>query len=134
MKMRFAAVAAVLSCAAPAMAANITWTAPVDATGSVTDILNYGSIYAAARAGVSTTVNGVAFAGASGVVSGTMSFGAAPITLSGIAVGGYGPAGAAPESWDENYRTLLSTATYGLNSGSGFSTAINISGLTAGST
>lgn len=127
MNIRIGILAAALSASAPAAAANITWANPVDATGNVSDVLNYGSVYTAVRSGASATVNGVTFIGSTSMVGGTISFGSAPVTVSGF--GGEGAIGAPPPaSWDAGYQTLLSSAAYGSTA----SSAIQISGLTAG--
>ncbi|MDB5585023.1 MAG: motif putative anchor domain protein [Bradyrhizobium sp.] len=117
--LRIASIAAVLIAASPAMAADITWAAPTNATGNASDVMTSGTLFAAFNTGPTTTLNGVTF---------TSGF-AAPITLTGVntTTNIY----SAPNFADPAYNALVGTGAY---SGSGAPFTMNISGLTAGKT
>lgn len=117
--LRIACVAAVLVAASPAMAADVTWAAPQNATGNASDVITSGALFAAFNTGPTTTVNGVTFA--SGFV--------APITLTGVNT--ITNIYSAPNFADPAYNALVGTGAY---SGSNAPFTMNITGLTAGKT
>ena len=130
-------VAALAGLAAmPASAANIVWSAPVNATGNAGQIVTAGTAFAAVTSGPDTVVNGVSFVGSTGFdrATGTISFGAAPITVTGAQANDdhWGPV--APASWDAGYAALVRQAAYSQNGGQSANMQILIDGLTLGST
>jgi PEP-CTERM motif len=116
--------------AAGANAANITWSAPLEETGTAADILTAGSLVGSATAGATTTEGGVTFQGQTGRSGGVITFGAEPITLSVVSVGN-ASYGAAPGTWDAGYQTLVDQGAYTPTPGQ---MVLNLSGLTFGKT
>ena len=62
-------VATSLLLSGAAHAADITWSAPVNASGNASDVLLTGNLHAASTSGQATTLNGVSFGSYGGMIS-----------------------------------------------------------------
>jgi hypothetical protein len=124
----WAAAAVMAGAASPAAAADITWTAPMDETGSAADVVADGRLVGAVTAGPNTRVNGVKFIGQTSAAGGSLQFAASPITVSNVS-DNYAQYGAAPAGWDGGYRLLVGGGAFAQTP---TPTTITISGLAAG--
>ncbi len=99
-------------------AALITWGAPTNQTGNVSDFVTTGTLHGAARSqaalpGTNLSVGGITFSGATSNVGGVVSFGGSHISLHGFQVANSGSFGGDPgATWDPSYRSLVTGGAY----------------------
>ena len=124
-------VGAALLTAGAAQAAPITWQAPVNETGNVSDILTTGSFVESATAGASTTVNGVLFSGETGTAANITSFGnGSHVTVTGLSTADTTAYSTPTAGWNAGYQTLVGGGGFG-NPGA---VTLTFGGLTPGLT
>lgn len=121
-----------------AEAAAITWQAPVDETGNVSDIETSGDVVAAVSAYESATVNGVSFQGSPTLSNGTVTWsGVSNLSFTSVVNGGIDHPDAelatsvsGYSTWDASYATIIDAAA--IENISSAPMNIVVTGLTVG--